>query len=266
MTKHALNFKDNLPSLTLIQVNSQDLDTLKLALRNKVNQAPMMFIGMQVVLDLSSIEEETLDFSIFEFSQFLSGEGLNLVAVMSDKASHRQISIEQGVGAIPVVAQLNNRKKMASVKNTANKEVYPEKSKLFELKNNQQQAKPSEPRKVENNYVPSDDIGLDNRLINHPVRSGQRVYSRGDLTVVGSVSAGAEVIADGHIHVYGTLRGRAIAGAQGDESARIFCHRLEAELVSIAGNYKPNEEIEEEFRKKNVQISLEGKKICFLTL
>src|SRR5690606_38475564 len=77
-----------------------------------------------------------------------------------------------------------------------------------------------------------------------PVRSGQQVYAQGrDLIVTATVGAGAEVIADGSVHVYGALRGRALAGAQGDGTARIFCREFHAELVAIAGQYKVMEEI-----------------------
>ena len=76
------------------------------------------------------------------------------------------------------------------------------------------------------------------KLITTPIRSGAQIYAPdSDLIILSAVNAGAEVIADGHIHVYGPLRGRALAGARGDESARIFCKSLEAELISIAGCY-----------------------------
>ena len=82
------------------------------------------------------------------------------------------------------------------------------------------------------------------RLITEPVRSGTQIYARGgDLVVTAAVSPGAELVADGNIHVYGALRGRALAGASGDSSARIFCTRLEAELVSIAGRYLVSEQL-----------------------
>lgn len=82
------------------------------------------------------------------------------------------------------------------------------------------------------------------RIVREPVRSGQQVYAEGsDLIVLSSVSAGAEVIADGCVHIYGRLSGRAIAGARGDEAARIFCRKLEAELVAIAGIYAVAEQI-----------------------
>ena len=82
------------------------------------------------------------------------------------------------------------------------------------------------------------------RIVTEPVRSGTQIYARGgDLIVTAAVSPGAELVADGNIHVYGPLRGRALAGASGDTSARIFCSRLEAELVSIAGRYLVSEQL-----------------------
>lgn len=83
------------------------------------------------------------------------------------------------------------------------------------------------------------------RIITEPVRSGQQIYADGgDLVVLGTVSPGAEVIADGCVHVYGPMRGRAIAGARGDESARVFCRKFEAELVAVAGIYSVAEQMQ----------------------
>ena len=96
-------------------------------------------------------------------------------------------------------------------------------------------------------------------MITQPVRSGQQVYAPGgDLIVLAPVSAGSELLADGHIHVYGPLRGRALAGVRGDTNARIFCQSLEAELVSVAGQYKVAEDLRRQQWKEAVQISLEG--------
>jgi septum site-determining protein MinC len=95
------------------------------------------------------------------------------------------------------------------------------------------------------------------RLVTTPVRSGTQIYARGaDLVVTAAVSPGAELVADGNIHVYGALRGRAMAGASGDTAARIFCSRLEAELVSIAGHYLVSEQLPPEQRGTAVQIAL----------
>jgi septum site-determining protein MinC len=95
--------------------------------------------------------------------------------------------------------------------------------------------------------------------LENPVRSGQSVvFLDGDVTVIGSVASGAEIVAGGSIHVYGTLRGRAIAGAVGDARARIFCGKLEAELLAIDGLYKAADAMDERLRGQAVQVWLEG--------
>lgn len=104
-------------------------------------------------------------------------------------------------------------------------------------------------------------------LVTQPVRSGQSIfYPEGDVTIVGSVASGAEVIAGGSIHVYGTLRGRALAGSMGNASARIFCRKLEAELIAIDGFYKTAEDMEQELNGQAVQLWLEGEAIRTGTL
>ncbi|PSJ61701.1 septum site-determining protein MinC [Kumtagia ephedrae] len=96
-------------------------------------------------------------------------------------------------------------------------------------------------------------------IIREPVRSGQSViFPEGDVTIVGSVASGAEIVAGGSIHVYGTLRGRALAGSVGNASARIFCRKLEAELLAIDGLYKTAEDMDRKLRGQAVQFWLEG--------
>lgn len=96
-------------------------------------------------------------------------------------------------------------------------------------------------------------------IIREPVRSGQSViFPEGDVTILGSVASGAEVVAGGSIHVYGTLRGRALAGSVGNTSARIFCRKLEAELLAIDGLYKTAEDMDRKLRGQAVQFWLEG--------
>jgi septum site-determining protein MinC len=97
------------------------------------------------------------------------------------------------------------------------------------------------------------------RIVAEPVRSGQQIYAEGsDLIVLSTVSHGAEIIADGCIHVYGALKGRAIAGARGDETARIFCRKFEAELVAVAGIYAVAEQIKDSPRGQPAQVFLEN--------
>jgi len=105
-------------------------------------------------------------------------------------------------------------------------------------------------------------------VIDKPVRSGQHVYAKGrDLIVLAMVNPGAEIMADGHIHVYAPLRGKAIAGARGDEQARIFTSSLEAELISIAGTYRTSDTpLPPEVAGKPAQISLHGDKLVMQAL
>ncbi|HEY2243658.1 MAG: septum site-determining protein MinC [Xanthobacteraceae bacterium] len=96
-------------------------------------------------------------------------------------------------------------------------------------------------------------------LIEEPVRSGQSVaFVEGDVTVLGSVGSGAEIIAGGSIHIYGTLRGQAMAGVTGNRRARIFCHRFEAELLAIGSYYKTADEIDDSVRSGPIQAWLDG--------
>jgi septum site-determining protein MinC len=104
-------------------------------------------------------------------------------------------------------------------------------------------------------------------LIETPVRSGQTVINAdGDVIVLGSVASGAEVIAAGSIHVYGALRGRALAGAYGNENARVFCRRFEAELIAVGGYYKVTEDTETHLRQKPVQAWLSGNELKIASL
>jgi septum site-determining protein MinC len=96
-------------------------------------------------------------------------------------------------------------------------------------------------------------------LVEKPVRSGQSVvFAEGDVTVLGSVGSGAEIVAGGSIHIYGTLRGRAMAGVNGNSAARIYCQRIEAELLAIDGYYQTAEEMDATLRNRPAQAWLKG--------
>ena len=100
-------------------------------------------------------------------------------------------------------------------------------------------------------------------LITEPVRSGQRIFAdRGDLIVMAPVSSGAELIAHGNIHIYGPLRGRALAGVNGDRTARIFCQNLEAELIAIAGLYRTSDDLGPALRQTRIQAFLKDDTLC----
>ena len=113
----------------------------------------------------------------------------------------------------------------------------------------------NEPRKPEAKPKPN------SLMLDSPVRSGQSIFSEGDVTVLGSVASGAEIVAGGSIHVYGALRGRAMAGSNGNTTARIFCQKIEAELLAINGYYQTAEEIDGDLRHRPAQAWLEGTSI-----
>ena len=111
----------------------------------------------------------------------------------------------------------------------------------------------NEPKKPEAKPKPT------SLLLESPVRSGQSVvFTEGDVTVLGSVGSGAEIVAGGSIHIYGTLRGRAMAGVNGNSAARIYCQKIEAELLAIDGYYQTAEEIDATLRNRPAQAWLEG--------
>jgi septum site-determining protein MinC len=115
---------------------------------------------------------------------------------------------------------------------------------------------PSEPKNTE--AKPEAKPKSASLVLHSPVRSGQSIYSDGDVTVLGSVGSGAEIVACGSIHVYGALRGRAMAGFSGNSTARIFCQKIEAELLAIDGYYQTAEEIDVTLRNRPAQAWLEG--------
>jgi septum site-determining protein MinC len=123
------------------------------------------------------------------------------------------------------------------------------------------------PEAAEPVHIPAPAPLASSLLIDVPVRSGQSiVHPEGDVTIVGSVASGAEIIAAGSIHVYGTLRGRVLAGAYGNRDARIFCRRLEAELIAINGHYNVADELQPHLRKAPIHAWLEGDALQIMTM
>ncbi|WP_245779078.1 septum site-determining protein MinC [Albimonas pacifica] len=198
------------------------------ALDDLLKQSPGFFSDAPLILDLA--EAEGLDAEA-GFAQLLAGlRTRGMVPFAVQNASDRQKAAAAAVG----LTALSAGREAALPRKSAEPEAAPEAI-----------PQPEEPVST-------------TVLVTEPVRSGQRIYSeRGDVVVVGSVASGAEIIAHGNVHVYGRLRGRALAGVHGDESARIFAQSLEAELIAIAGLYKTSEEIGDAFAQRPVHAYLE---------
>lgn len=204
-------------------------------LSEQVARSPNFFADAPVVLDLSESMSCTSVADYVALKTVLRRHRLIPVGVQS--ASAIQLRAAAAVDLAPFAAASGGSRRNAERAAAATAAAVA--------------ARPAAPAAANGHGAPR------TKLVTQPVRSGTQIYARGaDLVVVAPVSAGAEVIADGHVHVYGTLRGRAIAGAAGDTEARIFVQRLEAELICIAGRYLVSEAIAPAHLNKAVQVSL----------
>jgi len=211
-------------TLPLLRLLGTDMDAVAQQLGEKVDQAGDFFQHAPVVIDLAGLAGTEVD---VEFPL--------LVGLM------------RGYGMIPVGVRGGSPAQNAAA----------EAMELAVLGDSRAQARAeSRPAAARAAAPPRPAPG--SKLVTRPVRSGQRVYAPGgDLILMAQVSSGAEIMADGHIHVYGTLRGRALAGVKGNQDARIFCHNLQAELVSVAGHYRISENIAADVKGHPVQIYLQ---------
>lgn len=207
LKSQAFKLKGRLYTFTVLQLLSLDHSFFERHLDEVIAQAPRLFDNTPIVLDFSALPEEEIDLQTL--CQILRMRNVLPVAIQ---------------GANPLVSSIAQCMGLAVL----NASSAHDKPILEETRDELTQ--PVEANK--------------SKLVTTPVRSGQQVVGKGgDLVITSSVSHGAELLADGHIHVYGALRGRALAGISGDKQARIFCHSLEAELVSIAGFYRLSDAI-----------------------
>jgi septum site-determining protein MinC len=200
------------------------------ALDAQIERSPSFFEGRPVVLDLGALPSEQPD-----------------VAGLLQRLNERGIRIIGTEGAHP---SWQGMEAWAPLNATGTRPARP-------LDVPDERAAAQAPATPESNAL----------LVDHSVRSGQSiVFEKGDVTVVGSVASGAEVIAGGSIHIYGTLRGRAIAGLTGNNRARIFCRRLEAELLAIDGVYQTADDMSAALRGRPVQAWLAGEAMLLAAL
>jgi septum site-determining protein MinC len=228
-----------------LRVQTLDIARLGAEMRERVERAPKLFERAAVVVDFGSLTSCPSEAEARELLQVLYEAGV------------RPVSLAFGTTEIEALSRALDLPLLAKFRAQ------------FETAAPQAAAPPPEPPAAGPAPEPVDEPAptpvastATGMLLTQPVRSGQQTYAQGrDLVVCASVGAGAEVIADGSVHVYGALRGRALAGAKGEESARIFCREFNAELVAIAGHYKVIEEVPPELRGKPVQVWLEDGKL-----
>ncbi len=229
------------------------LDVAKLAeeMRERVARAPKLFARAAVVVDFGGLPGTPPLAEARALVDALREAGVIPVALAYGSQDNEQLSIQLG---LPLLAKFRAQYERGG--DAAPAAVAP--------------VAPAQPIAAEK-AVPAKPAPAGNAnpglVQTAPVRSGQQVYADNrDLTVLAAVGAGAEVLADGSIHIYGALRGRALAGAQGFEQARIFCREFHAELVAIAGNYMVLDEVPRELHGKPVQVWLEKNELRIAAL
>jgi septum site-determining protein MinC len=228
-----------------LRVRTLDVAQLAAEMRDRVQRAPKLFERAAVILDFGGLTKTPDAATARALVEGLREAGVLPVALAYGTREIEELSVAIG---LPLLAKFRAQYERADA---APAEPAPRAA----------AAKPAAP-KAEPAPAPAAPTapGASAPGLMHPapVRSGQQVYAENaDLTVLATVGAGAEVIADGSIHIYGALRGRALAGAQGNEKARIFCREFHAELVAVAGHYKVLEDIPKELRGKAVQVWLD---------
>ena len=228
-----------------LRVRTLDPGRLAAEMADRVQRAPGLFARAAVVIDFGGLSRCPEAPEASALVEALRGAGVLPVA------------LAYGTPAIEALAQAIGLPLLAKFRASYERDGEAEPDPVTRRAVAAEPAEPAAPAAAV--PAPRGEPGL---VHLHPVRSGQQVYAQDrDLTVCATVGAGAEVIADGSIHVYGALRGRALAGAGGLASARIFCREFHAELVAVAGHYKVLEEVPKELLGKAVQIWLENDKL-----
>ncbi|MDX1348441.1 MAG: septum site-determining protein MinC [Thiomicrorhabdus chilensis] len=225
-----IDLKGSILSLTVLKLFSNDIEQTKQALEQKVSQAPDFFVGIPVVLEpeVGNLDPTFLALLV----ELLHQKQMIPIGIRTEDESIKEQANYAGLAVFSGEAKVKKRSK-------------PEKS---DQKENCSGLKSA-------------------MVINHAVRSGQQIYAKDrDLIVMGSVNPGAEIIADGNVHVYGTIRGKVFAGSQGETSARIFAQKIDAELVCIAGLYQLSEDILPEYKQGFIEVSLLNEQLNFKSL
>lgn len=236
--------------IACVRVRRVDAAALCNELERRVRAAPQMFARAAVVLDLSHLLDLPDDGAVDALLEAVRSAGMLPVGLAYGTSETEALAKRMG---LPLIA------KFRAAYEPANNSPATEPAVRAEA------AAPVQREPILSAPAPGSIQGAQHQT--GSVRSGQQVYARErDLIVTGAVANGAEVIADGNIHIYGSLRGRAMAGAQGDEKARIFVSDFRAELVAIAGHYRVFEQIPKDLEGQAVQCWLDGEKLMIARL
>jgi septum site-determining protein MinC len=242
----AFEIKGTIAPVTVLCLCSTALDAIESELRARIAQAPQMFLNAPIVIDVADVESELESLSLSGLVARLRDCKLMPVGIAHLPADRIALAAEHDLAVLQLGFGRTRGARANSGAPHLNAPPAPAPAAVAPAP-----APSPPPRAAPVEQPPT-------LTITSPVRGGQVVYAAGtDLVVMAAVNPGAQVIADGHIHVYGRLMGRALAGAHGRSDTRVFCQSLEAELVSVGGEFLSADEIPEKLRGKPAQILVE---------
>lgn len=237
-TSPVLEFKSSTFFAPILIIFTNDMNAIAHALNEKIKLAPDFFRDSPLIVDFKEINKSNQAVDFTQLIQLLRESGFFPVGIRGGNESQ---NIQARALFIPIDTVRELGHSIAIGEPPKQESAQPEAAPVKETTHSA--AIPPVPAAA--------------TLISHPIRSGQRIYASGDLIILSQVSAGAEIMAEGNIHVYNTLRGRALAGVHGNTAARIFCFDMQAELISIAGDYKTSEDLGKQNYNGPVQIYLQ---------
>ncbi len=232
-----IEFKSCSLTIPVLVLRGNDQQLIATQLKSKIEEAPAFFKDSPVIFDLNDIRAKKLELDLSALTDTARALQLIPIGIRGGSDQYKQSAHELQLAAFSdfgfnVAAARRQPKKI----------------------------------NIEAEQQPPAKESKETKIITQPIRSGQRIYASGDLIITSQVGAGSEIMAEGNIHVYGVLRGRALAGVKGNTECRIFCSQLQAELISIAGIYKTCDELDDSLKDQPIQISLQNQALLINTL
>ena len=258
-TNTAFQMKSGLYTLTTLELHVATLSLIKKQLQELTKKAPNFFQQTPVIIALDKIKTVSHLLDISSLKYLLYEFGMTLIALKGGDDKTKKAAAFQSIGWLPAdKPQARIKHETSASNNTTN---------IVTIKKSHDTSSPESAQEgptLSTLEKPLPETTA--QIIDRPVRSGQQIYSPGDLIVLAPVSTGAEIVAAGHIHVYGPLRGRALAGVNGNSEACIFSRHFEAELISICGQYKLPAHSDKSFWGGSIVISLKNQSLQMAVL
>ena len=279
-TQASFQLKTNRITHMTMELHRFDKNLLKEQIENIISKAPLFFKHAPLILSLQQYKDTLTTEKLAYLTETCKKYDIFLFAIKGGDAEIQNIAKQAGLFTLPCDSESSSNNYLVSQKTEPVNQYIDEintttlqddnKSELYELDLTNEEPfyrdlleeETIRPLQSKTSDQVSDLLkqhnGIAPLFISEPVRSGQQIYHQGELVIISSVSAGAELVSESNIHVYGTLRGKALAGVNGNDKARIFCSCFRAELVSVNGHYKTSSNFSTDQIGQNVQVWLSG--------